>query len=43
MPRENSFTHDVGTGGDGSGLVRYFAGQRGPGDLAEPDSRGSGN
>ena len=27
VPRENSFTHDVGTGGDGSGLVRCFPGK----------------
>ena len=36
MPREDSFTHDVGTGGDGSGLVRCFAGQDGHGDLGSP-------
>ena len=41
MPRENSFIHNVGTGGDGSGHVRYFAGQGGRSDLGEPDSRGS--
>ena len=43
MLRENSFTHNVGTGGDGSGVVRCFAWQGGCGDLGEPNSRGSGN
>ena len=43
MPRENIFTHNVGTVGDGSGLVRYFAGQGGRGNLEKPNSRDSGN
>ena len=42
MSRENSFTHNVGTGGDGSGLVCCFAGRGGRGDLGEPESHGSG-
>ena len=36
MPRENSFIHSVETGGGGSGLVRYFSGQRGRGILGSP-------
>ena len=43
MPRENSFTHNVGTGGDGFGLVRCFAGLGGRGDLGKPNSRGHEN
>ena len=43
MLRENSFTHNLGTGGDGSGLVRCFAEQGGRGELGESDSRGSRN
>ena len=43
MPRKNSFTHSVRTGGDGSGLLRCFAGQGGRGDLGESNSRGSRN
>ena len=43
MPRENSFTHDVGTGGNGTSLVRCYAGQGGRDDLGEPDFRGSEN
>ena len=42
-PVKNSFTHNVETGGDGSSVVRCFAGQRGRGGLGESDSRGSGN
>ena len=36
MPCENSLTHNVGNGGDGSGLVHCFARQGGSGDLGEP-------
>ena len=36
MSRENSFTHNVGTGGDGSGLVRCFFWQGERGDLGGP-------
>ena len=43
VPRGNSFTHDVGIGDDGSGLVSRFIRQEERGDLGEPDSRGSGN
>ena len=42
MPRENSFTHNLETDGDGSGLVRCFAGQGGCGDLRGGDFHGSG-
>ena len=41
VARENNFAHNVGTGGDGSGLVRCFAGQGGCGGSGEPDSRNS--
>ena len=43
VPRENSFTHNVGTGCDGSGLVRCFVGQGRHGDFGETDSCGSGS
>ena len=42
-PEINSFIHNVGTGGDGSDLVLFFAGQGGRCGLAEPDSYDSGN
>ena len=42
MPHENSFTHNVVTGDDGSIFVGCFAGNGRRGDLGEPDSCGLG-